>query len=160
VLSQHNMRDPIGASDITQDDKGIAFAGQLALEVPSARRDHALMKAGILSGMSFGYDVLPGGAKVLESGIRELNAIKVWEISPVTFGMNPLAGIDNVKAAGQLTTIREFEDFLRDGAGFSARQAKAIAADGWKALQSTRDEDGDAGATFDEVLKSIRSITL
>jgi len=159
VLNQHRMSDPIGVAEVTADDKGLRFQGQLILEAPAARSAYALMKGGALDGMSIGYDVLPGGGKVLESGVRELTALKLWEISPVTFGMNPLAGIDSVKQAGQITTIREFEDFLRDGAGFSHSQAKAIAADGWKALQTTRDE-GDAGSTFDDVLKSIRSITL
>jgi HK97 family phage prohead protease len=159
VLNGHRTSDPIGVADVKQDDKGLHFQGQLILEAPAGRSAYALMKGGALDGMSIGYDVLPGGGKVLESGVRQLTGLKLWEISPVTFGMNPLAGIESVKTAGQITTIREFEDFLRDGAGFSHSQAKAIAADGWKALQSTRDE-GDAGVSLDAVLESIRAITL
>ncbi|MCR4331302.1 MAG: HK97 family phage prohead protease, partial [Sulfuricaulis sp.] len=100
---------------------------------------YALMKGGALDGMSIGYDVLQGGAKILESGIRILTGLKLWEISPVTFGMNPLAGIDGVKNAGNITNIREFEDFLRESGGFSKAQAVAIAGRGWNGLQSRRD---------------------
>lgn len=156
ILNQHNMRDPIGTAEIKQDDKGLFFQGQLILEAASARSAYALMKGGALDGMSIGYDVLEGGAKILESGIRQLKSLKLWEISPVTFGMNPLAGIDSVKTAGNITTIREFEDFLRDAGGFSKAQAKDIAVGGWKSLQDRRDAgDGDDAAQYLNFLKSL-----
>lgn len=139
VLNQHNSRDPVGVAEVKQDEKGLAFKGQLILEAPSARSAYALMKGGALTGMSIGYDVRPGGAKVSEAGIRTLSDLKLWEISPVTFGMNSLAGILGVKNAGNITTIRELEDFLRDAGGFSKSQAMAIAGGGWKTLQDRRD---------------------
>lgn len=144
VLYQHSSRDPIGKADVHQDDKGLRFVGQLELNDGMARKAYTLMKAGILDGMSIGFDILPGGAKILESGIREITAAKLWEISPVTWGMNPLAGVDSVKAAGQITSIREFEDFLRDVGGFSKGQAKLLASAGWKAMPGWRDASGEA----------------
>ena len=138
VLNQHNSRDPVGLATVKQDDKGLAFTGQLILESPSARTAYALMKAGALTGMSIGYDVLAGGSKMMESGVRILSALKLWEISPVTFGMNALAGIDGVKS-GAITNIREFEDFLREAGGFSKAQAVAIAGRGWSGLQDRRE---------------------
>jgi len=155
ILNQHSMRDPIGVAEVKQDDKGLHFQGQLILEAASARSAYALMKGGALDGMSIGYDVLEGGAKVLESGIRQLKSLKLWEISPVTFGMNPLAGIESVKQAGSITTIREFEDFLRDAGGYSKSAAVAIAAGGFKALQDRRDSGGADG--IKEVLETISS---
>lgn len=159
ILNQHNMRDPIGAAEVTQDDKGLAFKGQLVLEVPSARSAYALMKADVLNGMSIGYDVLPGGAEMMKSGVRQLKALKLWEISPVTFGMNPLAGIAGVK---RITTIREFEDFLRDAGGFSAAHAKALASGGFKALQQSRDATGvaDEAKELAELIGTIRAAGL
>lgn len=157
VLNQHRTSDPIGVADVKADDKGLHFQGQLILEAPAARSAYALMKGGALDGMSFGYDVLPGGGKVLESGVRELTAIKLWEISPVTFGMNPLAGIDTVKASVQITTTREFEDFLRDAGGFSKAQAIAIASGGFKAMQGLRDA-GDAEAAAKQLLDFINTL--
>lgn len=157
ILYQHNSRDPIGTAEVKQDDKGLAFRGQLILEAPSARSAYALMKGGALDGMSIGYDVLQGGSKMLESGVRMLTGLKLWEISPVTFGMNPLAGIDNVKTAGNITTIREFEDFLRDAGGYSKAEAVALASGGYKALQDRRDS-GNVEAAQD-YLKFLKSLT-
>jgi uncharacterized protein len=138
VLNQHRMSDPIGVADVEQDDVGLKFDGQLILEAASARNAYALMKGGALDGMSIGFDVLEGGAEVMNSGVRQLKALKLWEISPVTFGMNPLAGIDSVKG---ISTIRAFEELLRDVAGFSHREAKAIAAEGYRGFAGLRDDD-------------------
>jgi len=150
ILNQHNSRDPIGVAEVSQDAKGLYFKGQLILEAPSARSAYALMKGGALEGMSIGYDVLEGGAKILESGIRQLKALKLWEISPVTFGMNPLAGIDSVKEISAITNIREYEQFLRDS-GFSKTQAVALASTGWVGIQRSRSDsdDGEAKAKQD-----------
>lgn len=152
VLNQHRTQDPIGVAEVEQDDKGLAFKGALVLETPSARSAYALMKAGALDGMSFGYEILEGGAELLKSGIRQLKGVKLYEISPVTFGMNPLAGIDSVKSAG---SIREFEDFLRDVGGFTRQQSKAIAAGGWRAIGEARDAHDD-----NAVLKALQSFKL
>jgi len=157
VLNQHNQRDPVGLAEVKQDDKGLFFSGNLVLEAASARGSYALMKAGVLDGMSIGYDVLAGGAKVLTSGVRQLTSLKLWEISLVTFGMNPLAGVDNVKAAGQIETIREFEDFLRDAGGFSRAEALAIASGGFKSLQDQR--ESGAGDDAKAILTFLNSIT-
>jgi HK97 family phage prohead protease len=147
VLHQHRSSDVIGKADVNQDAKGLYVKGQLVLEDPLAQRVYTHMKAGTLDGMSIGYDVLPGGASFTEAGVRRLEALKLWEVSVVTFGMNELAKIETVKAAGNIVSIREFEDFLRDAGGFSNRQARAIAEGGFKALQSARDEpNADAGA--------------
>ncbi|MDQ3169457.1 MAG: HK97 family phage prohead protease [Acidobacteriota bacterium] len=158
VLNQHRQSDPIGLADVEQDDKGLKFVGQLVLESPSARSAHALMKSGALDGMSFGYDVLPGGAEILKSGVRKLTAVKLWEISPVTFGMNPSAGIDSVKALvanGHLPSLSDFEDHLRE-AGFSKSQATAIASHGLKYLHD-RSESGGAGVgELQKLLSSFR----
>jgi len=139
VLWQHRSDSPLGVAEVKQDDAGLYFSGQLVLDDPQARKAHAHMKAGSVRGMSIGYDVMAGGAEVLKSGIRSLKALKLWEISVVTFGMNPAAGISGVKAA-DIRTPREFETFLRDVGGYSANQAKAIASEGFKALdRDTRD---------------------
>lgn len=158
VLNQHRIGEPIGLADISQDSKGLAFSGELIMDLPIARNTHILMKAGVVDEMSMGYDVLPGGAKILESGVRELSGLKLWEISPVTFAMNPSAGIDAVKNLmrdGQLPSLKEFEDFLRE-AGFSNTQAKAIAGNGLRKLLDRCEADGNTS----EALKMLTSFTI
>lgn len=140
---------PIGLSDVEQDEKGLAFEGQLVMEDPFVQRVHVHMKKKTLNGMSIGFDILPGGAEYTEAGIRRLKALKLWEISVVTFGMNPKARIEAVKNAGQVTNIREYEEFLRE-AGFPRAAAKALALGGWTRLDGQRDVDVEA-----EVQKSL-----
>jgi HK97 family phage prohead protease len=160
ILNQHNQRDPIGIAEVVQDSKGLAFKGQLVLEAPSARTAYALMKAKALGGMSMGYDVLAGGAETMKSGVRTLKALKLWEISPVTFGMNPLAGISSVKSmndilkGGNLPSLREFEDFLCE-AGFSRTQAKAVAGNGLRKLDRC-----EADGITSDMLQALKSFSL
>lgn len=157
TLWQHRAGEPIGVASVKEDDRGLAFDGQLVMEDPRARVANAHMKAGSVRGMSIGYDVLPGGAEILQSGIRMLKALKLYEISVVTFGMNPLAMIEQAKHAGNINTVRDFEDFLRDVGGFSKTHAMAIAREGWKTLQDRRDS-GEADDAM-KYLKFLNSIT-
>lgn len=161
TLWQHDSRQPIGVARVMQDDKGLAFDGQLVMEDPTARKAHAHMKAGSVRGMSIGFDILPGGAEVMESGVRSLKALKLWEISVVTWGMNPLAGVLSAKERErQISTIRDFEDFLRDEGGFSNAQAKLLASGGWRTLQQARDDASVKGddAAEQSLLDFLRSI--
>lgn len=153
VLWQHMVKQPIGVAAVKQDDKGLAFEGQLVMEDAQARAANAHFKAGSVNGMSIGYDVLPGGAEIKESGVRILKALKLYEISAVTFGMNPLARIEDAKAAGLITSKREFEDYLRE-AGFSRNAAKSLAFGGWDAMQRQRDAGGDASVK--ELIDAMR----
>lgn len=136
ILWQHSQRDPIGVADVREDAKGLAFEGSLVLEDATARKARAHMLAKSVRGMSIGFDVLKDE---IRDGIRYLKELRLWEISPVTFGANPMAGVDAVKRAMHISTIREFEDLLRDEVGFSHAQAVALASGGWKAYQGQRD---------------------
>lgn len=152
VLWQHSQRDPIGVADVEEDARGLAFEGSLVLEDATARKARAHMIAKSVRGMSIGYDVLKDE---IRDGIRYLKELRLWEISPVTFGANPVAGIDQVKTM-QITTIREFEDFLRDVGGFSKAQAVAIASGGWKTLQDRRDSgEADHAKAYLAYLNSL-----
>ena len=71
--------------------------------------------------------------------------VELHEISIVT---NPMLPIAKVTAVKSLATEREFEAFLRD-AGYSRKEATAIALHGFKGLTGLRDagsDDGDQGA--------------
>lgn len=155
VLWQHDTRSPIGVASVQEDAKGLAFKGQLVLEDPNGRRAQAHMKAKSVRGMSIGYDVLDGGSKMLDNGVRMLTGLKLWEISLVTFGMNPAAGVLGAKQKmiEQLTTIRDYENFLREVGGFSKAQA-LILAKAWKDLPGQR----DAGTEADEPSEAAKGI--
>ncbi len=67
---------------------------------------------------------------------RHLIEVALHEVSLVTIQMNEKALITSVKSiieAGQLPSLSQFEDFLRE-AGFSKSQAAAIAGKGLSSL--------------------------
>lgn len=155
---------PIGTADVEQNTKGLKFDGQLVMEDPFCQRVQTHMKAKTLTGMSIGYDVLPGGSRALESGNRELTALKLWEVSPVIWGMNPKAGIDSVKSIPQFNTIRECEFWLRDELGLSHGAAKEFVTRFRKSIvgardEPARDEPHQAGDEAKQYLDFLNSLT-
>ncbi len=123
-------------TEMAEDDRGLMVKGHCILDVEEGRKAYALMKAGVLDGMSIGFNIVDGGRN--EKG-RVIEEVDLWEVSLVTWGANPEALITNVKARD---SIRDFEAFLRD-AGFSRKEARAIAAGGYKAIEQ-RDAGSDA----------------
>lgn len=155
---------PIGKwTSMSEDANGLQVKGRLInLDTERGKSIYGAMKEGELSGLSIGY--LP---KEFERGTkpdepkRTLKSVDLFEVSPVTFPANEMAGVSAIKSARDIKTIREFEDFLRDAGGFSNAAAKAIAARGFKAFEpDPRDEDGIGeaiAAPFAELARLIRS---
>jgi HK97 family phage prohead protease len=54
----------------------------------------ALLKAGALKGLSFGFDVIH---QVYINGVRYLQAVKLYEVSVTAFPAQPLATVSAVK---------------------------------------------------------------
>ena|SRR5689334_18004365 len=113
---------------------GLQCKGRLInLDTESGKRIYGAMKENTLDGLSIGYRVgeFTRGTKPNEPR-RTIKSIKdLPEVSLVTFPMNDLARTGAVKAA-DIRTIREFEQFLREAAGFSHAAAKSIAHQGFK----------------------------
>lgn len=148
-------------TSIEEDSTGLAVKGQmLGLETDTGRYKYSLVKGGALRGMSIGYQVPAGGAAYGRSASeprRRLKTINLVEISLVDVPSNPLSSVTGIKSAGDITTIREFEDFLRDAGGFSRAAAKAIASSGFKAAEP-RDED-EAGAVAALLRRNIATLS-
>lgn len=155
VLWQHRSGEPIGGTDagsMEEDDHGLKVSGFLLVnEIPRAKEAHALLKRRVVRGLSIGYYTEDSSFNEKER-VTTLKKLDLVEYSVVTFPANSLATVGNVKSAD---SIREFEDFLRDVGGFNRHQAKAIAADGWRALSEARDVLND-----EAVLKTLRKFTL
>lgn len=136
LLWQHDMGKPIGVwEEIKEDEKGLFVRGRLLNDVQLGREANALMRAGAIDSMSIGYRTKEAVAEG-NGTVRRLTEVDLFEISLVTFPMLPDARVTAVKS---IRTIRDFEGALRD-AGFSKREAKAIAADGFKGLADHRDD--------------------
>jgi HK97 family phage prohead protease len=113
ILWQHDQREPIGLGKLSDSSEGLVVKGELALESPVAQKAYGLLKRGVLKGLSIGYDDVK--SKVV-GGVRRIAEMKLWEVSLVTFGMNPLAQVTGVKSLeGISEEIRLFRELLRKG---------------------------------------------
>lgn len=154
MLWQHNMQEPIGVyTEMREDDQGLFVKGRLLVDDdPLARRAHAHMKAGSLTGLSIGY-MLKEWDFDREKDVFLLKEIDLWEVSLVTFPANDEARISNVKShlvRGEVPRPSEFEKALRE-VGLSRTQAKAFMASGYSALQP-RDAEAE------QALSSLKSL--
>jgi HK97 family phage prohead protease len=158
MLWQHDQGQPIGVFDhLAEDSKGLFVRGQLAMGVQRAREAKELIGMGAMGGLSIGYRTVKAVAGADRS--RKLVELDLHEISVVTMPMLPEAQITGIKSADQITTEREFEAFLRD-AGWSRKEATALALHGFKAIAGQRDAGPD-GAQSDAVkgiMEQIRQL--
>jgi HK97 family phage prohead protease len=97
MLRGHDTSEPIGVwTALTEDRKGLLAKGKLILDTTKGRETYALMKAGALDALSVGYRTLKDHFDRAK-GVRFLDEVDLFEISVVTFPMNPRAGISTVK---------------------------------------------------------------
>lgn len=154
VLYQHSARDPIGKASVSQDQRGLHVDGQLMLNDPTAAKAYGLMKNGLLDAMSIGFSVLPGG-ETFKAGRRELSALKLFEVSIVTFGANDLARVDAVKSAMDCCDIRDLQDLLRARLVLSERKAKKAATLFWPIINGRDDTDSENNEQLAEQLEAF-----
>lgn len=158
MLWQHNTNEPIGVyTEMREDDIGLYFKGKLLIDGdPLAKRAHAHMKAGSLSGMSIGYMLNDYEYDKLK-GVWILKEIDLWELSLVTFPANDEARISNVKSildGGETPPPTLIEKALRD-VGFSRAQSKAFMAKGYSAIAPRDAEVSDALDSIKSLLQQL-----
>ncbi|WP_082899222.1 HK97 family phage prohead protease [Sulfitobacter sp. EhC04] len=160
MLYHHDPREVIGKyTEIREDATGLFVKGRLFLSVQRGKEVHELMKERAIEGLSIGYRTKRYEID-RDNGVRRLLAVDLREISVVTFPMEAMAGITLVKHDGSLPTEREFERYLTRDAGFTAQQAKAIIADGYKSLnKAARDAgQGSDDAGFSQLLQQATAL--
>ena len=124
ILAQHDHREIVGVPlEIYEDEMGLVLKAKLLVDsnVPMADKYHALMKAGVLSGLSVGINILKREIDD-EKGVRRLLECDLMEVSCVTWGANDMAEISTVKANS--LTAREWETKLREVVGLPRSDAK------------------------------------
>lgn len=133
MLLHHDMKRPIGKwTSMTEDGKGLRVIGSLTQGVRDSDEAYALLKDGALNSMSIGYQVVDEEYNS-KSKTNHLKEIRLHEVSLVTIPANAEALVSAVKDVDGEINIRSLEQALRD-AGLSRREAKALLADGFKAL--------------------------
>jgi hypothetical protein len=160
MLMQHGGWG-MGADDMTpvgiwtsmeEDDIGLKVEGKLA-DTARGREAYGLLKMTprpAITGMSIGYMAKEFilGTKP-EEPRRTLKKVDLMEVSLVTFPANGKARVQSVKTD---MNIRIAEQALRD-VGYSQKEAKAILAQGYKAIPQRDAED------YGELAEMIRRNT-
>jgi HK97 family phage prohead protease len=96
LLWQHGAERPVGRIVSAREDrKGLRIVADLAAGSRGGREAAALVKAGALSGLSFGYRTKRARRDRVR-GLRELLSVELVEVSLVTFPMQPLARVVGV----------------------------------------------------------------
>lgn len=149
-----------------EDDKGLLMEGELTPGLSLSNDVRAALKHGTLDGLSIGGYLKAGDFQLLDNGNRVISKwSKLVEVSIVAFPADGAARVDlaSVKSEiEQLSTIRDFERFLRDAGGFSAEAAKTMLSRA-KDLFALRDADEPAEAKQEDWaalalrLRSIRA---
>lgn len=116
LLFQHDPAEPIGTwLGLHEDSVGLYVKGQLTLDVARAREVLALMRAGAIDGLSIGFRAVEGRTDP-RTRVRRLSRIDLWEVSVVTFPMQPDARIAAVKRAGDTRAGACLASAIRRGA--------------------------------------------
>ena len=157
MLWQHDPYSPIGVWDeVREDDKGLWVKGRILGDVEKGREATALVKAGAIDGLSIGYRTLEyREAKVGDRWVRIIEKAELWEVSLVTFPMNPEATIDAVKAAAM--SQREFERQLLRESKMSRKVVAALMRDGFKGVQAL---SGSGDEDYAELLEALQATSL
>lgn len=157
MLWGHNSGEvPIGNwTEMAEDRKGLFVKGTIDLEDSLGIRVHRALKQRRMRGLSIGFETIDSQTDPKKPGIRVLTRLELWEVSPVNFPAKRDALVNNVKSildAGNLPTVREFEEFLRD-AGFSKALATAIASKATPHLRGDPEAKAQEAISFLEKLR-------
>ncbi len=105
LLWQHQWDKPIGVVlALFEDGRGLYVKGKLLMDVAQAREAYALMKAGVVRGLSIGYSV-KRSRRNPDTGVRELLELQLYEISLVTLPANEAAQVTVVKSYHEDTML-------------------------------------------------------
>lgn len=102
LLWQHRVDRPLGLIEtMVEDERGLRVVGRVSARTAAGREAAALLKAGALDGLSFGYRVKEARGGDGRGEARELLAVDLVEVSLVTAPMQPgarVVGVDYMPA--------------------------------------------------------------
>jgi len=113
MLYQHDTARPIGHMELTDGETALECKGVFNMDLPDAKLAHSTMKHnlkyGIKTGLSMGYITIKDK---VENGIRHLKEVMLMEGSVVTFAMNRMCAVVDVKTAESTPERKDFADEL------------------------------------------------
>lgn len=149
VLALHNdCWLPIGRPiELREEPNGLFISGKIS-DTTMGRDVKVLLKDRVLNELSIGYD--PIIFDYDENGIRHLREIKLWEVSVVTWAMNPEAVITSYKSmqetAAQVLAIKQ--DLLQE-----LKEGRKISNSRLKSLKDVSKSMKDSARTIDAVIR-------
>ena len=94
-LWQHDAHEPIGRPIEMHEDPNGLFVKAIISNTARGRDALALLRDEAISGLSIGYDAIPGGTDYSKGDdgdpIRNLRELRLWEFSLVSMPMNEMA---------------------------------------------------------------------
>lgn len=146
LLWQHKQDMPIGKLTLRDGPEELNVEGQLLMELPEAQKAYLLIKHGIISGLSIGYETIKRSVK---DGIRHLTELKLFEGSIVTIPMLDTARITNIKRRETKDDFNEeLSDIQLQDAGYQMMCALRCALAQLPGSGMTRDEILSAADTI------------
>ena len=156
ILALHNdCWLPVGRPLVLKEDtKGLYFEARIS-DTALGRDVKTLIRDGVLTEFSIGYD--PIEFEFDATGIRHLRKVKLWEISIVTWAMNPEATVTDYKQQKQ--TTEEVHMRLENNAtGPSAGKSMSMGTDELKEIvKSAVKEAKEGDPAEDESAKRRKS---
>jgi len=156
MLLNHNTSDIIGVwQELKEDQNGLIVKGLINLDTVKGRETYSLVKQGAMSGLSVGFMVKD---RDYNDDIRYIKKADLYEVSFTAFPANEKAKIYDVKS-DDIASIRDFERLMRN-IGFSKKEAKTIASNGYKDL-SRDDLDlscDDCSEQLNQLYKSLTEL--
>jgi HK97 family phage prohead protease len=95
LLWQHKSDEPIGTVKCTETNQGLMVEGQLLLSDTTGAKAYNLLRANVIKGLSIGYETV---RSAYVDDVRELQEVKLWEVSICTLPMNEMAMVTSIKA--------------------------------------------------------------
>lgn len=99
-LYQHRLDKPVGKmEELFEDSSGLNFVAKLALKTRLGKDVFEMIKAGVLTENSVGFQTIKQDYSKTEK-VNRITEVKLYEISAVTVAANPLAFIEEAKGEG------------------------------------------------------------
>ncbi len=134
VFMGHDWSKLIGPPPdvLEEDSRGLYAKGRLTLGSFWGNETWQLMKDGAMTEGSIGFETIPDKVEWRDNGIRMIKEVKLYEISPVPLGMNPLTDVQAIKSlrgrdsAAYIEALQQFLQELKAGARHSKADTTAL----------------------------------
>lgn len=128
VLWQHDQTEVIGQGEVKEWQNKILLNGKLDNEDPVAQKAYRKLKNGLIKGLSIGFQAIKSTWEEIEEAgrrryIRHIHELKLWEVSVVTFPMQPAAQVTRVKSADEEQLSARVESLESELRALQAKQA-------------------------------------